>query len=178
MIDHESRKGFGVSRFRPLGRDRFWNRYWWFDGGLGAYPFSIVTQGIDLVIRQGTKAPNEGVLLSWASGLIIVEDFGMNEESVDEAYKIQVMKGEAVGKWGYYSETTEFDQLQQWLDNRGLRELALQNNMDRVSDLIVGGMEQRDEDLQTETQMDLDNDSKDSKQQNVPLYLRYTNQWA
>lgn len=31
-VEREFRRNYGVARCRPLGKDRFFNRYWWFDG--------------------------------------------------------------------------------------------------------------------------------------------------
>jgi hypothetical protein len=99
-----------ISRLRHLGRDRFWNRYWWFDGGLGAYPFELVTHGIELRLRPLQKINAEGVVRDWASGLLIVEDFGldkMGNTPEEEERKIAAICGEGVGKWGYYSTSEE-----------------------------------------------------------------------
>lgn len=32
VVEREFRRNHGVARCRPLGKDRFFNRYWWFDG--------------------------------------------------------------------------------------------------------------------------------------------------
>lgn len=32
QVEREFRRNYGVARCRPLGKDRFFNRYWWFDG--------------------------------------------------------------------------------------------------------------------------------------------------
>ncbi len=102
-----------VIRVKPLGRDRFWNRYWWFDGPFGAYPFEAVTQGHTLVPGKLQKLPvNEGVLQDWASGMIFVEDFNLKaafteQEGIPDTVKFPVVLGETQAKWGFYSTTQE-----------------------------------------------------------------------
>ena len=72
----------------------------------------------------------------------------------------------------------------QWLDERGLRELSLQNSIDRVHDLIVGGMEQRLDDLDAELKLKIEPPKQRRKSKHYnPLddmesYLRYSNVWA
>ncbi|KAL2918570.1 hypothetical protein HK105_201971 [Polyrhizophydium stewartii] len=87
IIDHLLRIEYAAVRLRPLGRDRFHNRYWWFDGGFGAYPFDAVTQGIDASGRaaKGTPAPEpepEAGRLEYSSGRLFVEEFGLDEEAM------------------------------------------------------------------------------------------------
>jgi hypothetical protein len=69
VLDREFRKYSGV-RMRPLGRDRFWNRYWWFDGfGSGIAGVFESTMSAGLVTRQYH-------LLPYATGRVFVEGAG------------------------------------------------------------------------------------------------------
>jgi hypothetical protein len=106
-----------ICRIKPLGRDRYWNRYWyeifnsrWFDGGMGAYPFELVTLGIDIVLKPG-QVLAEGVVHDWASGLLIVEDFGLEngveDPAKDAERKIAVICDEVEPNWGFYSTSQE-----------------------------------------------------------------------
>lgn len=63
-IEREFRKTMGIARSRPLGRDRFFNRIWWFDG-LGAS--NLLQNGTGGGVCYGTgriflQGPNEADL--------------------------------------------------------------------------------------------------------------------
>ena len=147
MIDHEIRINNGVLRVKSLGRDRYWNRYYWYDGGLGAYPIAALTKGIELQRRPDQRAPKEETLRDWASGCIFVEDFGLQDvydsNQTDDQKIIRILLGQEIGNWGYYSQVLEIESLLKWMDTRGTRELALKNNIESVHDLIVAGMKCR-----------------------------------
>jgi hypothetical protein len=78
-----------------MGQDRFFNRYWWFDGAIGTSSDS------SFFAPKGKYRKNSG----WASGYLFVEDFGLNSafdsnDPVLDNFKTGYMSG----KWGYYSE--------------------------------------------------------------------------
>lgn len=69
-----------------------------------------MTHGIELRLRPLQKVVSEGVIREWASGLIIVEDFGLDKlpnTPANEEHKISVICGHHTGQWGYYSTTKE-----------------------------------------------------------------------
>lgn len=90
-----------AERYRPLGRDRFFNRYWWFDAGIGAYPFELINQDIDRQVKTKSKVGSEAGPLVWASGCLFVEDFGLDKFHSSQVEAIQL--GMVDGKWGHYS---------------------------------------------------------------------------
>lgn len=70
LLDREIRRHAGCIRARPLGRDRFWNRYWFFDG-YGSGVFGVMEPC--MVGASQTKTLN---LLPYAAGRILVEGVG------------------------------------------------------------------------------------------------------
>lgn len=150
VIEHDLRILNGIIRVKSLGRDRFWNRYWWYDGSLGSYPFECVSKNVELKPFAGQKSARiEEVFNEFTTGMIIVEYFGLSDEvECTDEQRVSVIRGEAVGKWGYYSTVTEvnlvfiqFDTLLRWLDPRGIRECALMHSCDRLYDFIVATIE-------------------------------------
>jgi hypothetical protein len=68
-LDREMRKVGGCIRLRPLGRDRFWNRYWWFDG---------YGSGSACVLEYGASGPwSKANTIPYGSGRLWVEGVGM-----------------------------------------------------------------------------------------------------
>lgn len=50
----------------------------------------------------------EEVFNEFTTGMIIVEYFGLSDEvECTDEQRVSVIRGEAVGKWGYYSTVTE-----------------------------------------------------------------------
>lgn len=108
-VEREFRRWQGVSRCRPLGKDRFFCRYWWFDG----------VGGMDLV-GQGS-----GVL--YGTGRLFVqgpsqEDWdavcGREKEGEEDAVKRRTREegGDeerllGVDEWGFYEEEEEVSRL-------------------------------------------------------------------
>ena len=99
-IEREFRKLLGSIRVKPMGRDRFYNRIWWFDG-MGAA--SLVGSGG--VVQYGT-----GRLFVQGPSDFDVEMLDRREpEEVDARRKEE--EGEegmlAVGEWAVYTDLEE-----------------------------------------------------------------------
>lgn len=98
-IEREFRKLLGVSRARPLGKDRFHNRVWWFDGMGG-----------------GTLVAGGGQV-AWGTGRIFFQgpsdvDLDLMRGKGDEVEVRRVEEeGEegmlAPGEWAYFSKTEQ-----------------------------------------------------------------------
>ncbi|CAG8534746.1 4165_t:CDS:2, partial [Scutellospora calospora] len=59
-------------------------------------------------------------------------------------------------QWGYYEEASQIDELQRWLNTKGLRESALNNELTAYHQDITWGMIKRQEDLaSSRTEQDL-----------------------
>jgi len=136
IIDHELRILSATSRIRPLGRDRYFNRYFWLDAAVNAVP---PVQPLN--VKRGFRSkPTDR--LDWGSGRLLVEFTHYNPQGDNSLDICQSLLG---GRWGYYSRPDEIDQLISYLDSRGSREHDLKSNLRKFHEIIVFGMKKRSE---------------------------------
>lgn len=135
-IEREFRQLFGVGRVRHMGKDRFFNRYWWLDGmGIGQLVTSSgsTSYGAGRIFVQG---PNEFDLLVTAGrGQGVVESRQIEEDGLGGTL--------GPGEWGVYSDPQEVEELIAWLNVKGHRELALKNALTKWLDHILSGTKRR-----------------------------------
>jgi hypothetical protein len=123
FVEKQFRKYLGVSRCRPLGKDRFHCRYWWFDG-IG---------GMDI---SKPSSESEGLRVPYSTGRIFVQGPGQLEwevlssergqgENIEEKIESlnqrrlreEVVESEnqlvGIGEWGFYEtpEEVSYDSL-------------------------------------------------------------------
>ncbi|KAI0778099.1 chromatin remodeling complex protein [Trametes elegans] len=138
-IEREFRKLLGAVRVKPLGRDRFYNRVWWFDG-MGAA--SLIGSG-------GTVQYGTGRIFLQGPSEFDVEILQRREEDVDRRRREE--EGEegmlAVGEWAVYNDVDEVREFVDWLNPKGVRELALRNTFQKWWNHISPGMRRRAADL-------------------------------
>lgn len=149
IIDNDLREA-DCPRTRVLGKDRFYNRYYWFERNGMPYaglPNSstadanyangcIWVQGPDELEREGyidmaAEYQNE----YQAKFDMTVPERKKLEEGPTSVYNAY--------QWGFYSEPEEVDKLLEWLDPRGLNELKLRKEIVNYRDLIAKHMEAR-----------------------------------
>ena len=149
IIDNDLREA-DCPRTRVLGKDRFWNRYYWFErngmpyAGLpnsstaeaGYANGCIWVQGPDDLEREGyidmvAEYQDEYV----AKFDITVPERKKREEGTTSVYN--------AWQWGYYSDPEAVDGLLDWLDPRGFNELKLRKEIVNYRDKIVKNMENR-----------------------------------
>ena len=96
FVEREFRRWQGVPRCRPLGKDRFFNRYWWFDGVGG---MSLVDQGYGTG-RLFVQGPCEE---DWTMATAFQEDLADRREveEVDPRSTLQI------DQWGFYEQESE-----------------------------------------------------------------------
>lgn len=144
-------------RTRCLGKDRFWNRYYWMErnampyGGLpdsstanaGYANGCIWVQGPDDVERQGfiELADEENAQYKRAFQMTVPER-KMREEGDTHVFSAR--------QWGYYDDPDYLDMLIGWLDNRGIREIRLRKELQGLREKITFYMRKRQEYLDTE----------------------------
>ncbi|KAI5835871.1 hypothetical protein K523DRAFT_359692 [Schizophyllum commune Tattone D] len=138
-IERDFRRLLGGVRVKPLGRDRFYNRVWWFDG-LGSVSLlghgGAVQYGTGRIFLQGPSEFDSDILQR-------------REEDV-EARRLEEETSEGMlgsGDWAVYSEVEELERYMQWLNVKGHRELALKNTLTKWWPHITGGMRKRYADL-------------------------------
>ncbi|XXG96468.1 glycosyl transferase [Hypoxylon texense] len=148
-IDNDLREA-DCARTRTLGKDRFWNRYYWFErngmpyAGLPTSSTSdagyanacIWVQGPDDMEREGyiDMAPEFQDEYKAKFKMTVPQRKKMEEgrTSVFNAHQ-----------WGYYAEPAQVDSLLNWLDPRGVNELKLRKEILNYKDKIVTHMERR-----------------------------------
>jgi hypothetical protein len=102
ILDYLIRVNQGISRIKPLGRDRYCNKYWWFDGSLGALSLDTVAKIRDVPEHEDPFIPNH-----FAYGYVFVEELSNANGPYPQAAfepNSDLRKGELDGKWGYYSK--------------------------------------------------------------------------
>ncbi|EPQ60860.1 hypothetical protein GLOTRDRAFT_135465 [Gloeophyllum trabeum ATCC 11539] len=139
-IEREFRKLLGAIRVKPLGRDRFFNRIWWFDGmGSGSLLASggSVQYGTGRIFVQGPSEFDAEILGRRDEKDVLERRF---EEEGEEG-----MLG--VGEWAVYNTIEEVDEFVAWLNPKGVRELALKNAFTKWWPHINPGIRKRMADL-------------------------------
>ncbi|KAI8853429.1 hypothetical protein BC829DRAFT_486978 [Chytridium lagenaria] len=171
----ELRMMMGVSRIQPLGMDRFFNRYWWFDGAFGS--LTPEAEALEKIAKKAVKPIGP---LEWASGVIFVEDVGFRPESKSKF--VDGNSTEIQGQWGYLSDPAQLEQLKRWLDTRGMREMELLSALNHISDAAVLGMRKRAEHLEKSLEsISVRRSSRgrhDGIDESSSSYLKYLNVWA
>ncbi|KAF7319950.1 hypothetical protein MKEN_00778800 [Mycena kentingensis (nom. inval.)] len=128
-IEREFRKLLSSVRARPMGKDRFYNRIWWFDGmGAGS-----------LVGNGGVAQYNAGRIFIQGPSHIDKEllDARTDEDIVarrEEEEGIEGMLGES--EWAVYSDLEELDEFMAWLNPKGQRELAVKGALTKCAKIL------------------------------------------
>ncbi|KAG2023292.1 hypothetical protein CC2G_000962 [Coprinopsis cinerea AmutBmut pab1-1] len=134
-IEREFRKLLGAVRVKPLGRDRFYNRIWWFDG-----------------MGSASLVGNGGNTLYGTGRIFIQGPSEFDQEILDrreEDIEVRRLEEEGDGgilkpnEWAVYSELEELDEFIAWLNPKGHRELALKNALTKWWPHITAGMKKR-----------------------------------
>lgn len=149
IIDNDLREA-DCPRTRVLGKDRFWNRYYWFERNGMPYaglPDSstahaeyangcIWVQGPDDLEREGyIELPTELQNEYKAKFDMTVPERKAMEEGGSSVFTAK--------QWGYISEPEQLDQLIKWLDPRGFNEIKLRKELVAYRDRIATHMKNR-----------------------------------
>ncbi|KAK0522588.1 hypothetical protein OC842_006419 [Tilletia horrida] len=132
-------------RLKPLGYDRFYQRYWWFDG-LGTAP--LVNQAGNIVYSTGrifVQGPSED---EWDFLLSEYPEAEVRTRAADELGENALLQG---NEWGYYDEPETVETLFAWLRVRGVREDKFKKEFAKWRPYILGGMTRRNENLTSTT---------------------------
>ncbi|KAI0399584.1 ATP-utilizing chromatin assembly and remodelling N-terminal-domain-containing protein [Xylaria palmicola] len=149
VIDNDLREA-DCGRTRVLGKDRFWNRYYWFERNGMPYaglPTSstadagyangcVWVQGPDDMEREGyIDLPSQYQDEYKAKFKMTVPQRKKMEEGRTSVFNAR--------QWGFYSEPGQVDSLLNWLDPRGFNEMKLRKELLLYKDKIVVNMENR-----------------------------------
>ena len=149
VIDNDLREA-DCPRTRVLGKDRFWNRYYWFErNGMpyGGLPTSstasaeyangcIWVQGPDDLEREGYIDLPQDLEDEYKSKFHMT----VKERKSAEEGETSVLSAR---QWGYISEPEQVDELIKWLDTRGNRESKLRKELLAFREKIIANMEHR-----------------------------------
>lgn len=151
VLDNDLREA-DCPRTRCLGKDRFCNRYWWFERN--AMPY----EGLPNSSTADAKYANGRL---WVQGPDDMEREGFIDLPEDEkkqyAKRHQITPSERKKKeegstslpdarhWGYYDDPESLDELINWLDTRGVRELKLRKELQLQRDIVAKYMTNRKE---------------------------------
>jgi hypothetical protein len=171
ILDHDADlREADVQRTRLLGKDRFCNRYYWFErngqpfGGLPSsstadYGYSngrLWVQGPDTMEREGfIDLPENEQAAYKAKYQVTVPERRRLEEgptSLMNAYE-----------WGYYDDAAVVDNLIGWLDDRGEREKKLRKELYEWRDKICKFMRARKEFMDGEAARKLEAEEEPKK---------------
>ncbi|KAG7099386.1 hypothetical protein E1B28_001241 [Marasmius oreades] len=134
-IEREFRKLLGGVRVKPLGKDRFHNRVWWFDG-LGAASLvgsgGVAQYGTGRIFIQGPSEFDEEMLNRRDDD---IEGRRLEEEGIEGRLGPR--------EWAVYSDIEELDEFVAWLNPKGHRELALKGMLSKWWIYITAGMRRR-----------------------------------
>ena len=149
VIENDLREA-DCPRTRVLGKDRFWNRYYWFErNGMpyGGLPTSstataeyangcIWVQGPDDMEREGyIDGPADLQNDYKARFSLTVAERKTKEEDGTSLYTAR--------QWGYISDPEDLNSLIRWLDPRGFNELKLRKELLLYKERIAKHMDNR-----------------------------------
>lgn len=155
-VDNDLREA-DCPRTRCLGKDRFCNRYYWFERNAmphGGLPDSSTAEADYANGRIWVQGPDdmerEGFIdVSEAETTMYYRKFQMTPAERKRLEEGPTSVNTAL-QWGYYDTPEELDMLIGWLDIRGIRELKLKKELNAQRDFIIKYMENRKKYLMTQ----------------------------
>jgi hypothetical protein len=148
-LDNDLREA-DCPRTRVLGKDRFWNRYYWFErngmpyGGLPKASTSFAGYANGCIWVQGPdKIEREGYIdmkPEWENEYRMKYNITPPERKRIEEGPTSVF---TATQWGYYDTPEAVDKLITWLDVRGINEIKLSKELKLYRNRIVERMENR-----------------------------------
>lgn len=182
-----------VHRSKVLGKDRFLNKYYWFEHN--GMPFSGVPNSSTAEYgyangRIWVQGPDEYELQPNLEESAVLQDrqrfgFDIPQRKQREEGDTHLTKAT---EWAYYDDPEDVDKLLAWLDERGVRERALRKELqvfrDRIAEYMVimknhlseaEKMEEEDEDEDTTTRISTRNKTYVEKEATKNRCLLWTN---
>ncbi|RKF53753.1 putative ddt domain-containing protein [Golovinomyces cichoracearum] len=148
-LDNDLREA-DCPRTRLLGRDRFWNRYFWFErngmpyGGLPESSTAEADYANGCIWIQGPGDMERKGFIDMESQLQ-AEYKEKHQMTVPERKKLEEGSTSVYNayQWGYYEDPESVDELLSWLDVRGCNEIRLHKELKLYRDRIISNMEKR-----------------------------------
>ncbi|KAH7408643.1 ALG6, ALG8 glycosyltransferase family-domain-containing protein [Phaeosphaeria sp. MPI-PUGE-AT-0046c] len=131
-----------VHRSKVLGKDRFLNKYYWFEHNgmpFGGVPTSSTAEYGYANGRLWVQGPDEYELQGSLEEPAVSQDrkrfgFDIPQRKKREEGDTHLTKST---EWAYYDEPEDLDQLLAWLDERGVREKALRKELHAFREKIA-----------------------------------------
>jgi hypothetical protein len=135
-----------VHRSKILGKDRFLNKYYWFEHNgmpFGGVPNSSTAEYGYANGRIWVQGPDEWELQP------NLEEPALSEDMAEFGWTVPIRKEKEEGSthltsstdWGYYDDPADIDKLTAWLDERGQREKGLRKELltfrERIAEYMV-----------------------------------------
>jgi hypothetical protein len=161
-----------VHRSKVLGKDRFLNKYYWFEHNgmpFGGVPNSSTAEYGYANGRIWVQGPDEYELQP------NLEQPALDLDKSRLGYTVPIRKQREEGsthlststEWGYYDDPEDIDNLLAWLDERGNRERVLRKELqafrDRIQEYMRNMRKHRDITTQDDDSDDDDDDDDDDK---------------
>ncbi|KAE8828505.1 hypothetical protein HRS9139_07724 [Pyrenophora teres f. teres] len=158
-----------VHRSKILGKDRFLNKYYWFEHNgmpFGGVPHSSTSEYGYANGRIWVQGPSDYELGP------NLEEPALSQDLQRFGYTIPQRKEREEGsthlssstEWGYYDDPEDIDKLLAWLDERGLRERVLRKELqafrDRIAEYMLKMRKHLEESNQPEEEEDEEEDNK------------------
>jgi hypothetical protein len=156
-----------VHRSKVLGKDRFLNKYYWFEHNgmpFGGVPNSSTAEYGYANGRIWVQGPDEHELQPNLEEPAVSQDktrlgFTVPQRKAKEEGETHLTKST---EWAYYDDPEDLDKLMTWLDERGVRERQLRKELQTFRDRIVEYMDKMKKHLsdasRTEDEDEEDND--------------------
>ncbi|KAI9486439.1 MAG: ATP-utilizing chromatin assembly and remodelling N-terminal-domain-containing protein [Benjaminiella poitrasii] len=197
QIERDMRK-YNNYRIKPLGRDKFYNRYYCLDdigGTLLHGSGRLLVQSpsdTDLMVlqeRDSIESIDPGVSLPCGRGggvkfvSQLMKEQGLAKEAAFFDERIETLKkagGPQTAKewWQSYDEPEELQKLLEWLNPKGVREFRLKREIEKQLHNLTNGMKKRASDQQSSNKYELSRRTTRSKttyQYPPGSWLAYTN---
>ncbi|KAI8146739.1 ATP-utilizing chromatin assembly and remodelling N-terminal-domain-containing protein [Fennellomyces sp. T-0311] len=160
QLEKDMRK-YMTLRIRPLGRDRFYNRYLYLDniGTSSTYGTGRLyvqsPSDIDIQMILERDRPDSQPEQPWGRGggqwfmLALMKAQGMEEESewLEKRLENQLTGTMTHSWWRSYSDPEEIQKLLSWLNPKGSRECKLKNEISKRHNYIMDSMKRRSQTL-------------------------------
>ena len=151
IVDGDLREA-DCPRTRVLGKDRFCNRYWWFERNAmphGGLPDSSTADAEYANGRIWVQGPDDMEREGFIEIIEPDKQAYYRRFQLTPAERKKVEEGSTnlttAKEWGFYDTVEELDMLIGWLDSRGMRELKLKKELNTQRDAIIRNMEKRAE---------------------------------
>lgn len=144
-LDDDLREAL-VHRSKVLGKDRFLNKYYWFEHNgmpFGGVPFASTAEYGYANGRIWVQGPDEYEIqpnLEEPALSADLQEFGFTIPQRKQREEGETHLAKST-EWGYYDDPEDLDKIIAWLDERGVREKALRKELvlfrDRIATYMV-----------------------------------------